>query len=103
MKPPCKGCISYPICIGQKQLSCEDLYTFFNDNHDRLKLEAGADPEKIGPFSLPLEKRNEVWDELWEIMYEFLPNITGMFRSTRRQRMPAMKFHITNSQAPEVN
>ena len=102
MKPPCKGCISYPICIGQKQVSCEDLYTFFNDNHDRLKIEAGADPETIDVFYLTLEKRNEVWDELWEILYEFLPNIKGMFRSTKKQKMPGMKFHMTNSQAPRV-
>ena len=83
---PCKGCISYPICISQKQLSCDDLYTFFNDTHDRLKIKAGGKAGNRGTFDLPLEKRNELWDELWEIMYKTLPNIQGMFRNTKKEK-----------------
>ena len=88
MNPPCKECLKYPICISEKQLSCDALFTFFNDTHDRLKIEAGADPETIDPFCLSLEERNKIWDEMWEVLYEFLPNIKGMFRNTKKQKMP---------------
>ena len=86
MKIPCKGCLSYPICIGQKQLSCEDLHDFFRITHRRLKVEAGEKSGESNKFTLPLEKRNEIWDELWEILYKTLPNIKGMFRNTAREQ-----------------
>jgi len=85
MKSPCKECLKYAICIGKKQLSCEDFYTFFNDTHDTLKLANGA---KDLRSPLTLELRNKAWDQLWVEVRKHMPNCQGLFRNTKRQKMP---------------
>ena len=37
MKPPCKKCLKYAVCISQNQLSCDELQNFFNDIHQSIK------------------------------------------------------------------
>ena len=85
MTIPCRECLKFAICIGQKQLSCEDVYTYFNDSHDRLKLEVSGTLE---PNQITLEDRNKAWDMLWDVMREDLPNLQGLFRSSKRQKFP---------------
>ena len=87
MKPPCKQCLKYAICIAQTQLSCEDFYKFFNDMHDKLKMKHGAKVRKNG-WALSLEERNEAWDELWNEVYKCMPNCQGLFRGEKKQKMP---------------
>lgn len=81
MNPPCKECLKYAICIGKKQLSCDDFYTFFNDTHDTLKSKDLRRP-------LTLELRNEVWDKVWVEVRTHMPNCQGLFRDTELQKMP---------------
>jgi len=85
VKCPCKECLKYAICIGQKQLSCEDFYTFFNDTHDALKLAYGA---FTTTSYMTLNLRNKVWDKLWDKVRIHMPNCQGLFRNQKRQKMP---------------
>jgi len=35
---PCKAekCISYPICLGKREITCQKLLNYFSEMHDRL-------------------------------------------------------------------
>jgi len=85
MNPPCKECLKYAICIGKKQLSCDDFYTFFNDTHDTLKL---GNEVYTSTGYMTLEKRRKVWGKLWDEVRIHMPNCQGLFRNQKRQKMP---------------
>ena len=87
MKPPCKKCLKYAVCISQNQLSCDELQNFFNDIHQSIKKRYVYG--EVTVYNLGLPERNKAWDEAWEEMYKFLPNLKGMFRSTQRQNLPS--------------
>lgn len=87
---PCKQCLKLPICISRTNISCNSLQDYFNTLHYSIR-EKYVKPEKrksiFDVFDITLEERNKAWDETWEEIYECLPKLNGMFRSTSRQKM----------------
>lgn len=84
-KIPCKECLKLPICIGQSQLSCDDVHDYFNSVLDHIKREMGIANNKS---AVELALRNEAWDKAWDTMRYDLPNIKGLFRGEKDQKMP---------------
>lgn len=83
-KIPCKQCLKYAICVGQRSITCDEVQTYFNNVHDYIKMEMKIHKES----NHNLVERNKAWDKAWEIMFHDLPNVKALCLNTVRQQMP---------------
>jgi hypothetical protein len=77
MNPPCDQCLKFAICIGNKQIMCNDFYEYFTKTYRQRKQELRED---FSMTHLTESLENNAWDYAWDKAKEIFPD-SNMFRT----------------------
>ena len=80
---PCRQCLKYAMCKHRAAVTCSDLNRFLHHLFLKIKIRKmdeieRAHPNKI-PAALPQNHKQIAWDETWDHIHCYLPNVRGIY------------------------
>lgn len=78
---PCKQCLKFPVCLGRKEIRCDDFHDYLVKVY-REKKEIWKEFLKMN--HLDIEHQNQAWDSAWDVMQETFPYMRSLYRGVGR-------------------